>query len=185
MKRLPFRALVALLPLVGCGNSTGPIVVPNPAEPTEVVLYDFLTGDLLDPSAFDLIFQRAVRTDVEIGWDFVVFTDLEGVPVARPRGGFLNSEEEDDSGIRTMGSSFEGTVEAPETDYVQDGTVALAEGDVFVVRSRRNPSYGTVRCRYYGKFEVLAIDPEAGSITFRHLINPNCERRDLEPGDGS
>lgn len=173
----------ALLGLVACGDTFEPVVAPNPAAPTEVTLYDFYTGALQDPSAFDLITGQPVRTDRTVGWDFLLLFDPElGVSV-RTRGGFL--EEPDEAGAQIAGLGFEELVIAPEDGYVQEEPIAIAPGDVLVVRSRKDPVYGSVRCRYFGKFEVLAVDAEAASVTVRHLINPNCERRSLEPGDES
>ena len=79
-------------------------------------------------------------------------------------------------------SDFDALREAPESGYTNLEAVPVAVGDVFAVRSRRDPAFGNVRCRRFAKMEILAIDMGEGTVTFRHLRNPNCEKRTLVPG---
>lgn len=183
MRRRCLPIVVAAAALAACGDPYEPILTPNPPSATEVALYDFLTGSLQDPAAFDLIFRQPVRTDRSYGWDFVFLIDPESGPSVRTRGGFL--DEPDEAGVQVVDQGFDELRSAPEDGYVQEEAVGIAPGDVFVVRSRKDPAYGSIRCRYYGKFEVLEIDPDGSRLTVRHLINPNCERRELEPGEES
>ncbi|MFO7588928.1 MAG: hypothetical protein R6X22_12805 [Gemmatimonadota bacterium] len=183
MRRTRLPIVMAVLALVACGDPYKPLLAPNPLSPTEVTLFDFLTGALQDPSAFDLILSQPVRTDRTYGWDFVLLFDPSSGASVRTRGAFL--DEPDEAGVQVVGQGFEELAVAPEGGYVQEDPVAIEPGDVFVARSRRNPSYGSIRCRYFGKFEVVAVDGESGSVILRHLINPNCERRELEPGEAT
>ena len=79
MRAYSIRGVVATGMLVvaisACGDSTEPILLPLPENPEEVELTDFISGSLLDPSAFDLITRRVIRTDQFSGWDFVFFLD--------------------------------------------------------------------------------------------------------------
>ena len=61
-------------------------------------------------------------------------------------------------------------------------SVPVSVGDVFAARSRRDPAFGSVRCRHFAKIEVLGIDPDEGTVSLLHLVNPNCEKRTLVPG---
>ena len=183
MRRSRLPIVIAAVALAACGDPYEPVLAPNPSSPTEATLYDFLTGALQDPSAFDLLLRQPVRTDRSYGWDFVFFVDPAAGPSVRTRGGFL--DEPDEAGVQVVEQGFDELLSAPEEGYAQEEAVGIGPGDVFVVRSRKDPAYGSVRCRYYGKFEVVEIDAEASRVMVRHLINPNCERRDLEPGEES
>ena len=181
MRRSRLPILIAAVALAACGDPYEPTLTPNPSSPTEVTLYDFLAGALQDPSAFDLVLRQPVRTDRTYGWDFVFFIDPEAGPSVRTRGGFL--DEPDEAGVQVVEQGFDELASAPEDGYAQEEAVGIGPGDVFVARSRKDPAYGSIRCRYFGKFEVLEIDAGENRITVRHLINPNCERRELEPGE--
>ena len=163
-----------------CGDSTEPIKIPLPEDPTEVMLSDLVTGSLLDPSGFDMVSRTIVRTDQVSGWDFVFFVDPQQGASLRTRGSYLQ-EEDSEPGVQVVTESFEDLTTAPEDGYEVLDPVRISTGDVFAARSRYDPALGGLRCRYYGKFEVEAIDEVAGSMTMIHLINPNCEDRNLDP----
>ena len=91
-------------------------------------------------------------------------------------------EEDEDAGLQRMSVPFEALREAPESGYTHVDSLPAAVGDVFAVQSRRDPAFGTIRCRRFAKVEVLEIDAAAGTFSFRHLVNPNCEQRTLVPG---
>ncbi|MFQ5889269.1 MAG: hypothetical protein ACE5JR_04355 [Gemmatimonadota bacterium] len=173
-------SIAALLGALGCGRDFSPVLVALPEEPEEATLTDFLTGDLGDPAAFDLVIGESVRTDLVLGWDFVFFLPSGGVPEFRLRGQILN--EDSDAGLRRASRSFDAIQEAPDSGYVRDRTVPIAVGDVFFAVSRRDPTFGSLRCRHFAKLEILALDAAESTVTFRHLINPNCEQRSLVPG---
>jgi len=173
-------AFLLIAGFAGCGGSTQPILIPVPDEPLESVLVDFGSGAITDPSALDVITGTAVRTDQFSGWDLIFEVAEDGTELWWPRGAITELGE--DSGIQLVSRSFEDLREAPETGYVQLEPVPLAVGDVFAARSRRDPALGSIRCRRFAKIEVLAIDSEAGTVSLRHLTNPNCEKRTLVPG---
>lgn len=166
---------------LGCGDAFERLLGPVPEEPTEVTLVDFRTGPLTEPSAFDLIGARAVRVDQTSQWDFLYFLLAAGVAELRPFEAVTGSFSE--AGLQKVSTSFEATTLAPEEGYLTDEPVAVEEGDVLVVRSRRDPAFAGLRCRRFGKLEILRVEPATATLTFRHLINPNCERRGLVPGE--
>jgi hypothetical protein len=168
------------LVLVGCGSSTEPVLTPVPDETREAMLFDVVSGDILDPAAFDVLSGSAVRTDQFSGWDFLFQVADGGAPLLWPRAAVIGEGE--DAGLRRMEIPFDELREAPELGYATLDSVSVAEGDVFAVRSRRDPIYGSIRCRRYAKLEVLGIDEAEGTISFQYLVNPNCEKRTLVPG---
>lgn len=171
---------VGLVAISACGDSTEPLLLPLPENAEAVELTDSISGSLYDPSAFDLITGAVIRTDQNSGWDFVFYLDeVEGaVLVSR---GVYTEDEDNEPGIQIVLASFDGLTEAPENGYSVLDPVSISEGDVVVSRSRQDATYGSLRCRYFGKFSVDAIDETEGTLTLSHLVNPNCENRNLDP----
>lgn len=180
--RLPTLAVViASVVVAGCGDAFEQLLGPVPLEPTTVELVDFRTGPLQEASAFDILSRRGVRVDQTVGWDFLFFLTEAGVAEVRPFQAVTGELSE--AGVQLVSGSFESLELAPEEGYVRTQPVTVEEGDVLALVSRRDPSFGGLRCRRYAKIEVLSIDVAAGILTFHHLVNPNCEVRGLVPGE--
>ena len=173
-------AAVATVGLVGCGEQIDQILIPIPDETLDETLVDFSGGSITEPSAFDVIAGQGVRTDQLEGWDFVLDMPSEGGTLLWPRSAL--TDDDADSGLQHVPTTFEGLEEAPESGYVLTEAVAIQVGDVLAVRSRRDPVFGNVRCRRFAKIEVLEIDGSVGTMSFRFLVNPNCEKRKLVLG---
>lgn len=174
-----WTSLIALgLLLAGCEDPFAPTLQPVPSEATETTLFDFQTSSLRDPSAFDVISRQAVRTDQSSGWDFLL-AGVEGGFELRPRSLVLDVTAT--SGLQRFDGGFEQLRVAPEGGYVTDDPVSVEVGAVYAARSRQNPAFA-ISCLRFLKFEVVSIDPEAGSLTIRHIGNPNCGRRTLIAG---
>lgn len=177
--RVPL-ALALLAALAACQDTTGP-TRSVPEQPTEVTLFDFRTAELRDPAAFDLIASIPVRTDQSSGWDFLFVIADDGTPRLHPRSVIVDRPTE--AGLQKVEPSFSDLRAAPAEGYEREAPVPIAVGDVLAAVSRQDPT--TFRfCRRFGKLEVLSIDPAAGTVTLKHLINPNCENRTLVPGAG-
>jgi len=171
--------LVLVLQITACGDPFEPILAPVP-EPEEVQLNDFTDGSLLDPAAFDLFSVSAVRTDLSTSWDFVFAVDPVLGPTLQAREAVLGLDS--DAGFQDPGEEFEAVTSVPEGGYAGSAPLPVTVGTVLAMRSRRNPGFST-RCRVYGKLEVVSIEGAPAVATIRHVVNPNCERRDVEPGD--
>lgn len=167
-------AVVTAVALQACFDSTAPNVPDVPEEPTEATLFDFRTSSVRDPSAFDIVAARTVRVDQSAGWDFLFAVRDDGTPELRPRSQVIDTDAE--SGLQVVESDFEALGEAPEGGYSTSSAVPVQEGDVLAGRSRRDP------CRQFMKMEVLSVDAADGVLTFRHLVNPACGRRNLVAG---
>lgn len=174
-------ATVAAPVLAGCGDDPfAPQIQPVPEESSEATLGDLTESDLEQPSAFDILSARAVRTDQTSAWDFVYVVTSEDGEEFRPRG--VVTGEESRAGIQRVESSFEELTEAPEEGYEQENPVPIEEGSVYAAVSRRDPQFGQILCRRYVKLEILSVDDADRTVTLRHLANPNCEQRILIPG---
>lgn len=173
-------ALAAVLPLAACEDPFGSSQ-PLPAEPTTVSIGDFQSAPLGESTAFQLSNGRTVRPSQVNDWDFVFWVTGEGQAQLRPRDMITSGDS--NAGLAAVEVAFGSLEEAPEDGYVTDEPVPADSGAVYAVRSRQAPNLG-LQCRRYAKVEVLSVDPGAKTVTFRHLINPNCESRNLVAGSG-
>lgn len=171
--------LVGAASLAACDDPFGQFVLDVPEVPSDATLFDFVTGRLQDPSAFDLVFEISVRVDQTNQWDFM-YRVTDGVSELVPFG--VVADSSNDAGFVRAETGFEGVTEAPADGYTQTEPFAVTIGDVFIARSRRDASQILI-CNRYGKFEVIDIDDTAGTILLRYLINPNCGDRVLVPGE--
>lgn len=177
-RRILPAVLAAALAAAGCQDPFGNRRQPLPPAPITVSLSDFRTAALDEPSAFQIRDARPVRPNQTSNWDFVYWIGDEGERQFRPRE--LLVEETSEAGLQPVQTGFEELTRAPAEGYVTSEPVAVDSGAVYAARSRQDPRVG-VQCRRYAKVQVTSVDPEAGTVTFRHLTNPNCEQRDLEP----
>ncbi|MFW6039718.1 MAG: hypothetical protein ACOC9N_01410 [Gemmatimonadota bacterium] len=169
-------ALLAAAASTGaCADAFEPFLTPIPPA-QEIELVDFEGGALVDPAAVDMFTGNPVRTDQTNGWDFLFVDDEDEGPALLPRAGLLGGESE--AGLQPSDEAFDALAAAPESDYTMDALVPVEAGDVIIMVSRRNPQL-SVRCRVYGKLEVLSIEGSPAVARIDVVINPNCERREL------
>jgi hypothetical protein len=180
IRYIPALAIAAVAGLTACGDSTEPVLIPIPDEYSESEMVDVTTGALTEPSAFDIITGTAVRTDQFSGWDFLFQIGEDGGALWWPR--LAITGEDEDAGVQQLLVDLDAVREAPESGYTNLESLPVAVGDVFAMRSRRDPALGNIRCRRFAKMEVLGIDAEEGVVSIRHLRNPNCEKRKLVLG---
>jgi hypothetical protein len=67
------------------------------------------------------------------------------------------------------------------TLYIGKDPVPVVTGHIYVIRTRQRSDFYGRRCVYYGKFEPLAQDPEAGTLEFQFDVSPVCNSRKLFP----
>lgn len=176
-RRLALAVLLAVLPLAACdSNFNEP--QPLPPEPSTVSLADFRTASLDEATAFQLSRSRTVRPSQVSDWDFAFWITDGGTPQLRPRDMIVS--EDSDAGLAAVDAGFGDLEEAPESGYRTNGAVPAEAGAVYAVRSSPDPEFG---CRRYAKIRVTAVDTAAGTVTLDHLVNPNCESRNLLPGE--
>ncbi|WP_419859794.1 hypothetical protein [Candidatus Palauibacter sp.] len=178
--RTPARlgALILALAATACDDPFDAFLGDVPLTPTEVTLYDYVTGRLEDPPAFDIVLAVPARVDQTLNWDFL-FQIRDGAPELVPFSAVADSVT--DSGLQLTGERFDAVLEAPEDGYTLNAPLVVQPGDVLIARSRVDPN-NFLACSRYAKLQVLSIDPEEGTITFRHLVNPNCGDIVLEAG---
>lgn len=179
------RGLLALLvPLVvlsGCEGDS--FEVPWALRPEESTLYSLDRAELNRPSAFDLYERVGVVLEdpfVEGRWDFAV--ERQGGVLHLIPPGYLG--ETSGAGIVPMpGMTYDQLIEAPADTalYRTQEPVALAVGDVFVIRSHRQLNEFGFLCSFYGRIEALEVDHSEGVFVFKHDRSPDCNNRQLIP----
>ena len=176
-----FVPVVAAAVLSGCGN---PLALP-PAQfenrVDTVTLYALRETAIGTPSGFDVVGRRASRTDLAQPFDFAFDIDSTGAAVLLPAASLGVSGN---AGMALQDTTFEGLTEVPTVEFTTDRAVAIAAGNVLVIRSRPSSDFCSLlgSLPRYGKLRVLGLDPTARTMTFEAVINVNCGYRNLEPG---
>lgn len=188
IRRLAILAVV-LLPLGGVAAcDDNPFDVTWTANPDTVLLYSLARPELNLPSAFDFVptNRRTVRVErpgASGNWDVALDAGADGglVFLTPPALGI-----DARSGIVPRpGVGFEELSEAPAdtAQYSFSEPVPVEEGRVYVVRTRRaRGGFGRL-CAFFGKFEPVEVDAEAGVMRFVYDVNPDCNDRSLVPDE--
>jgi hypothetical protein len=179
--RLAVVAWVASWASIACSDATG-LFPPTHANEVDTVTFAAIRRTPIpQPSGFDIVNNQVARTEQEVAFD--VAFDFDSNEVARlVPAGLLGFQRE--PGWRRTNQAFDEITSAPTEDYVNDSTLALAVGDVFIVRSRNS----TTNCAVlgslprYGKFHVLELNLGERSIRLEFLVDVNCGYRGLQPG---
>ena len=177
-----FCALFCVAVLAACSSGT------DLPEPTDANLVDTTTvwaldgTTITDPSGFSIPDRIAVRTDQSAAFDFAFNIDNSGKAVFLPIDLLgLGAVSGVNPGLLLTPLPFDSIRTAVTGDsYVFDDTVSAVVGSSYYARSRVVCT--TLSVPMYGKIEVLSVDPDARSITFRYLVDNNCGYLGLEPG---
>jgi hypothetical protein len=170
----------AFLVATACSDSSG---LPDPTftnvERTET-LYALTGTPVGTPSGYALEGSRRVRTDASIEFDFAYNIEPDGRHVFVPRAVLgIEPTASVQPGLQSRSASFEAITEAPSNGYLTDQVVPFAVGDRFAVRSRITCAIGVPK---YAKLEVVSLEGDARTVTFRVLTNDNCGYKGLQPG---
>jgi hypothetical protein len=177
-----FFALVFAGLAAACGGNTD-LPDPTDANIIDTTTVWALNGTALtDPSGFSIPDRIAVRTDQSAAFDFAFNFDNSGKPVFLPIQLLgLGAVSGTNPGLLLTPIPFDSVRSAVTGDqYVVDDTVNVAVGNTFYARSRIVCT--ALAVPMYGKIEILSIDLEARSVTFRYLVDNNCGYEGLEPG---
>ena len=173
----------ASVALTACDDGIQPLIWAN--VPDTVDLYSLARTEFVDrPGAYTLAYQAPVApgplvletlpSTLAFEFDFAVSEDESGAFILLPTGVFAQSNAR--PGILDTVATFDGLERAPRDGYITDEPVEARTDVVYVIRSRQTRS----GCFYYGKMEILELDP-AGIVTLRVLANINCSDRSLIP----
>lgn len=171
-------ALTLILVLGGCDDGIEPLVWGN--FPDTAVLYSLARPEhVSQPSAYNMAGMNPVVVEQPklnpSDFDFAVTEDDAGDFLLLPAGLFADFDIRPGIGIQE-GTTFDALSRAPRDGYTFEEPVVAETDVVYVIRSRQ-ASNG---CFFYGKMEVLELDPD-GFVRIRALTNPNCSDRSLVP----
>lgn len=162
-----------------CGSSSGlPAATFENTEDT-VALYALDGTALSLPSGFSVANDERLRTDRSSNFDFAFNITPAGEAVLLPTGALGLGIA---SGIAIQTVPFDSVMAAPTSGYVDTSAVRVDSGSVAVVRSRPTQCGFGLVVSYYGKLQVIRIDPVERRIDFRILVDQNCGYRGLAPG---
>lgn len=177
-------AAAASVALTACDDGIQPLIWPN--VPDTVELFSLARTEYIDrPGAYSIAYQgpgtrgarvlETLASSFAFEFDFAVSEDESGAFLLLPTGVFAQSNARPGILVDST-ATFDGLDRAPRDEYITDEPVEARTDVVYVLRSRQ------IRggCIYYGKMEVLELDP-AGIMTLRVLANINCSDRSLVP----
>ena len=146
---------------------------------TVITLYS-LTGSPVDePSAYDMVLVRLVRTDQDYNFDFALnMPDSLGdtVPVLLPPGALGLTR---DGGLQISKTPFDSITYAPNSGYDQASGQRLQTGTVVLASSRTQSCNYNIAYPLYAKLQVVQVDTAARSVTLHMVLDPNCGYRSL------
>jgi hypothetical protein len=154
----------------------------SPGALGTVQLYSLARPELSIVSAFNFapppsaaVVEAASATRL---WDVAIDTQ-GGQLVLLPPGAMGITAQARVSALGTM--DFAEVAEAPADTllYEDDQPVALAVGDVYVVRTNRQVGSFGSSCVYYAKMQPMTIDVAEGTLVFRYAASPICNSREL------
>lgn len=172
----------ALLTAISACNdplALSPATFDNVVDTT--IIYALRGTALTLPSGFDVVNGNVARTDRADPFDFAFDIADDGKPLLYPASVLGLSS---DAALQVTSQPFDSVKSAPTDGFESDSALAVAAGDVILVRSRST----TQACALlgalprYGKIRVLDVDTGTRAITLETLINTNCGYRSLEPG---
>ena len=182
MHPIRVAAFAAILAAHACGD---PNDLPDAQDENVVdtVTISALTGTPIRlPSAYSISDRAPIRTDLSAQFDFA-FDMIPPTNVAAllPRAALgFPSEGSQQPGLQETEDGFADIREALLNGYVTRDTIPVAVGERYLARSRVICS--SLGVPLYAKFEVLAIDEVARTITFQILVDRNCGYIGLAPG---
>lgn len=183
MRKTRTAALAAALILMAaCGDEFGPGTWS--AVPDTSLIYSASRPELLrQPAAFDVVNLARVAIEgsgATGNWDFALL-EQGGVFVMAPERAVTGSDSR--AGIaRATETRLEDIRDAPgDTAAYSREPVPIAEGAIYILRSRRASCFTFGAGVYYAKLHALEVDPVAGTFRFAVVRNPNCNDRALVP----
>lgn len=185
MKTRSLRVLgvLAAAALAGCGDD--PFAFPWEASPDTVRLFALSQPRHNLPSAIDFQLRRTVRVEAaatEGAWDLAVDT-ADGRFVWLPPGVLGITSQAAVADLAEDGFAAAAEAPADTARYVRDRRLAIQEGRVYAVRTRRLSGIYGASCNYYGKIQAIDVDLGEATARFQYDLSPACNNRALVPPD--
>lgn len=182
-------ALLAAVGATGCGDPVG--IDANYETATASVSLYRLNGTAPERPAGVLLASvpQAVRLTADYSFDFAVDFDASGgarlIPLQRIASPVVLTPNRA-VGFQRAADDFDSLLRAPNSGYNFDEDLPVTTGDVGFIESRNHPFCANIFFAYsftiYAKFVVEAVDPAAGTVRLKIMVDPNCGFRGLETG---
>lgn len=176
----------ATLAAVACGD---------PAKPraTIAITYDTLTAyslgnaDPTQPTAFDLATSSLVIPDGSLNFDIAFNVEGDNVVIYPAKMIVTAAGFPRVVGLQLIQHrNFESIDIANHSGYKFNDSLLVAPGQIFEVVTQNTQACTAVSITsqelLYGKFQIDSIDPSAGLIHLRAVVDPNCDYDTLVPG---
>lgn len=178
-------ALTAALLVSATSCGSDPFSFNWNAQPDTVLLYSLARPELNLVSGFNFFQRTAVQVEAPAAtgqWDVAVDT-RGGEIVLVPPGAFGVVTAARISTVEGVGLDDVTVAPSDTLRYVADEAVPVRHGNVYIVKTNRaQGSFGST-CVYHAKLEPVEMDAAGGTFTFRYVVNPVCNSRDLVPPD--
>ncbi len=173
---------IVVLAVAACNDNLGPTAWSD--VPDTVTLYSASRASLIgQPSGFDFSIPRSVvlESATESGNFDMALTDQGGAFTLIPSGVVLGTYNR--AGIATVkADSLHAIRQAPSdtAQFTTNTAVPIHVGDFLVIRSRRVSCVLTTGS-YYAKLQVVAVNPDSGTMKMAYARNPYCGDQSLVP----
>jgi hypothetical protein len=176
----------AILGAVACGN-------PNKPAASIAITYDTLTAYSLStasptqPTAFDLATSALVIPDGSLSFDFAFNLEDSNVVLYPAKMVVTAAGAPRVVGLQLIQNRFfEAIGIASHNGYEFNDSLIVKPGQIFEVVTQNTSACTAVSITsqelLYGKFQIDSINPAAGLIFFRAVVDPNCDYDTLVPG---
>jgi hypothetical protein len=158
----------SIITWTGAADTTAIYSASRPEFAGRISGFDFTSG-----------FRVAIDAPGTAGNFDIALID-QGSSLALVPNGVLESKT-NGAGLYAATDVFENLVEAPKDTlvYKRTGTFPLPTGQIYVIRSRDASCSGVGGGFYYSKLQVLDVNVQRGTATFRWVRNPFCDDRAL------
>ncbi len=173
---------VVVLAAAACNDNLGPTAWSD--VPDTVTLYSASRANLVGkPSGFDFSAPRSVvlESATEAGAFDMALTEQSGAFQLVPSGVVLGTYNR--AGIaHVTADSLHAIRKAPSdtAQFTTNAPVPVHVGDFLVIRSRRVSCVLTTGS-YYAKLQIVAVNPDSGTMKMAYARNPYCGDQSLVP----
>ena len=174
-------AVLTAAGLAACSENNLPDPVFTNVEDT-VTVFAVSGTEVFKPSGYAMTERRAVRIDQSASTDFAFDITADGRPILLP-GAMIGQPGASgtDPGLQVSPDPYDDITIALVNGYQTLDTVEAGVGQVYYLRSRI-PGGCFLGVPAYGKLEILSIDGEGRTVSFKVLSNLNCGYKSLLPG---
>jgi hypothetical protein len=136
------------------------------------------------PTAINTVFAATVRPDATFDFDVAFDLDAQGraIVYAQRRLGHPAGAAGRQVSLQPGDGPFDAVERAPESQWVADSLLAIAVGEVVLVRVVASICQFDLSPYVFSKIALDSVDVANRRLWVSALTNPNCGFRSLQPG---